>query len=191
MNHELETNSAGVWSWYGDHRREIAGHAAEPGGAFTVFWGGEVSAARLRDFVAEAGAVLADRGPAPTNYATTVLTDRGKVETSSASTPLLPTDLKASAGFVRFECGPPGSSAAVASDPVLVAWARLDHPPRDQTDAIGVFCAPPDMRLLRPQIARLVSETSHAHLGYGAVADILDRLEAELGGARMSGQIVG
>ena len=182
MHHEFERNAAGAWSWYGDQARQIAGHAAQPGGPLTVFWAGDVSGERLRDFVSNAATALTDMGVHTQRFATVLLTDSDEIQLEDDRSPVFPEAPPKDAGFVRFEFGAASEAPDVLiRDHAFAAWARLDHPASDELDAIGIYCAPGDMRLLRDQIARLVRETSHFHLPADFVTDVLARLEADLG----------
>jgi hypothetical protein len=182
VHHEFERNAAGAWSWYGDQARQIAGHAAQPGGPLTVFWAGDVSGERLRDFVSNAATALTHLGVHAQRFATVLLTDSDEIQLENDKTPEFPDATAKDAGFVRFEFGPAGEAPDVlVRDHAFAAWARLDHPASDELDAIGIYCAPGDMRLLRHEIAQLVRETSHSHLPADFVADVLARLEADLG----------
>jgi hypothetical protein len=159
----------------------MAGHAATAGGPLTVFWGGLVDGLRLRAFVADAAAMLAENGAPRHNFSTTMLTDDDEIHVTSEKVPLWPLDIAAKVGFVRFDCGLTSPCAGRTSeDASFAAWARLDQPSKEEIDAIGVFGAPTDIRLLRRHIAQLISETAHSDLDPGFVSDILARVEADL-----------
>jgi hypothetical protein len=178
MYHVVEPGPAGVWSWYGTDARQIAAHAEAAGGPVTVFWGGEVGGARLKDFVAAAVPALPSGAVRHGGYRTVVLTDHEEIQLASEIAPVFPDHLAQSAGFVRFEYDVPSPGAATA--PALIAWARLDHPPADQIDSIGVYGSIADLVSIKQHLARLVSETSFSRLAEGFVSEVLGRLESDL-----------
>jgi hypothetical protein len=187
MYHDQKTNSAGIWSWYGEHDRgEIAGHAETPGGPLTVFWAGLITSSRLRGFMTDVVGILCQQNRLQCAFSTTMLTDDDEIRVISERAPLLPLEIASKAGFVRFECDAAHEqlSATEPKHPIFSAWAHLDHPPADQIDAIGVFGAPEDIKLLRSHIAALVAETSHSHLNSEFISKVLTNFDTDLANRR-------